>query len=763
LSSLRSTWIEPRPIEVPPEVWIAAGEHPLLAAALARRGIQTRDQALAFLDSSQYQTASPTELPDLEKAVHRLEQAIQSGERIGVWGDFDADGQTSTTLLVSGLRRLGADVIYYIPVRGRESHGVALPALQTFIERGVHLLLTCDTGISAHDAVLAAAARGVDTIITDHHILPPELPKAFAVVNPQRLAQDHPLWPLCGVGCAYKLVEELYRRKNRLEELEQDQDLVALGTVADLALLSGDNRCLVQRGLMTMRKQPRLALQSMLASANGSSIHLNEENISFLLAPRLNAIGRLGDANAVVEFLISDDEAFTREFAAQLEALNNRRKLLTDQVLQGALSQIEREPAFRDAPVLILSHPNWPGGVLGIAASRLVELFHRPAILLANPPGEMARGSCRSVAGIHITAALAENQELLLGFGGHTMAAGLGLPGENITAFRKAMARTIERMSSGAAISRELALDAYLPIGDITVELVEQLERLAPFGPGNPAFVLAARDLEIKSHQMIGKAKDHRQLIIEDGAGTARKVTWWQGAGQPIPEGRFDLAYKVRISDYRGQRDIQIEWIEARPVAEATIQVRAVPRIQITDLRQDPDPLPTWKARQEQDWILWREGEALKEENGVSRYELSPHATLVIGSIPPGRHELAAALERVQPRHVVLLGLHPGSDLPDIFLKRLAGMIQYALRELCGFAAGVLRWRNWQRRRVSARLRFNGAWIGWWRAASSHALKSMQASCTCLREVSQTWKPKKKQKARFELYWKRPLPIVSTI
>jgi single-stranded-DNA-specific exonuclease len=286
--------------------------------------------------------------------------------------------------------------------------------------------------------------------------------------------------------------------------------------------------------------------------------------------------------------------------------------LLTDQVLQGALSQIEREPAFRDAPVLILSHPSWPGGVLGIAASRLVELFHRPAILLANPPGEIARGSCRSVAGIHITAALAENQELLHGFGGHTMAAGLGLPGENIAAFRKAMAKTIERMSAGAAIGRELALDAYLPIGDTTAELVEQLERLSPFGPGNPPFVLAARDLEIKSNQIIGKAKDHRQLIVEDTAGIARKVTWWQGAGQPLPEGRFDLAYKVRMSDFRGQRDIQIEWIEARPTAAAAIQVRAVPRIQVTDLRQDPDPLSTWKARQEQDWILWREGEALK-------------------------------------------------------------------------------------------------------------------------------------------------------
>lgn len=680
-------WIDPPPVNVPPEVSEIVGGHALPAAGLARRGIQSAAQALAFLDPAKYSTAPSADLPDLEKAATRIEQAIHAGERIGVWGDFDVDGQTATTLLVSGLRRLGADVIYYIPVRSRESHGVALPALQTFLARGVKLLLTCDTGISAPEAVIYAAARGVETIITDHHVLPPQLPPAIAVVNPQRMPSDHPLWPLCGVGCAYKLVEELHRRVDRLDELEADLDLVALGTVADLAHLSGDNRWLVQRGLAAMRLQPRLAIQALLSTASASFANLNEEAIGFLLAPRLNALGRMGDANPVVDFLTATSEASAREFAAHLEALNYRRRLLTDQVLQGALAQIEHDPFMRDAPVLILAHPTWPGGVLGIAASRLVELFNRPAILLANPPGEPARGSCRSVAGVHITNALAENQDLLLSFGGHTMAAGLSLPGENIPAFRKAMTRSIERMLAGRPVVHDLALDAYLPLEEVNTELVEQLERLAPFGPGNPAFVLAALGLELRSHQVVGKTRDHRQLVIASPSGVDHKVLWWQGASFALPDGRFDMAYKVRLGDYRGQRSLQIEWVDARPALTPAVELVSARRMLISDYRNEPDAMDAWLARRETGWVLWREGEALQEYHGANRYQLSEHPTLVIGSIPPGRQELAAALEIVSPVHVVLFAFPPGSDQPEAFLKRLAGLAQYAKQARGGIIA----------------------------------------------------------------------------
>ncbi|HSV85426.1 MAG TPA: single-stranded-DNA-specific exonuclease RecJ [Levilinea sp.] len=684
--SIRS-WIDPPAVNVPLEVRSIVGDHPLLAAGLSRRGIQTAAQALAFLDPAKYTTAPSTDLPDLGQAVTRIEKAIHTGERIGVWGDFDVDGQSATALLVSSLRRLGADVTYYIPVRSRETHGIALPALETFLASGVDLLLTCDTGISAHAAVALAASRGVETIITDHHILPTQLPPAYAVINPQRLQADHPLWPLCGVGCAYKLVEELHRHVDLLDELEADLDLVALGTVADMAHLSGDNRWLVQRGLKAMRNKPRLAIQALLSTASATNTNLNEEAIGFLLAPRLNAIGRMGDANPVVDFLTTTHEASALEFAAHLEVLNNRRRLLTDQVLQGALAQIEHDPSLRDAPLLILAHPAWPSGVLGIAASRLVELFNRPAILLANPPGEPARGSCRSIAGVHITAALAENQDLLLAFGGHTMAAGLSLSGDNMPAFRKAMARTVERMLTGISTVHTLVLDAYLPLEEITIELVEQLERLAPFGPGNPAFVLAAQGLELISHQIVGKTKDHRQMVVGSPPGIDHKVMWWQGASFPLPEGRFDLAYKVRLADYRGQRSLQIEWVDTRPVRTPVVELPPSKRILITDLRSDPDAMATWLSRHETGWILWREGEALQDQPGASRYELSEHPTLVIGSIPPGRQELAAALEIVSPRHVILFGLQPGSDQPEAFLKRLAGLVQYAIKARRGIVA----------------------------------------------------------------------------
>ncbi|MDZ4160192.1 MAG: DHH family phosphoesterase, partial [Anaerolineaceae bacterium] len=236
-------WVEPQPVSPPPDVLTLAGDDRLLADALVRRGLNTAETAQAFLDPTRYYIPTPPEeLPDMDKAVERIEAAIRSGERVGVWGDFDVDGQTATALLVSGLRQLCADVVYYVPVRARESHGVAIAPLKSFLEKGVQLVITCDTGVSAADAVLYAQQQGIGFIVTDHHTLPPQLPPALAVVNPQRLEPNHPLSFLCGVGCAFKLVEALYQRAGRNPELELFYDLVAIGTIADMAELRGDNR-----------------------------------------------------------------------------------------------------------------------------------------------------------------------------------------------------------------------------------------------------------------------------------------------------------------------------------------------------------------------------------------------------------------------------------------------------------------------------------------------------------------------------------------
>ena len=382
-------WLEPQAIDLPQDLQAAVGGHPLVAQVLARRGILTPAAAAAFLDPARYIPCPATALPGLSAAADRVEAAIRRQEPICVWGDFDVDGQTSTTVLVSTLRDLGAAVTFHIPVRARESHGVNLPVLSEILAGGARLVLTCDTGIDAHAAVDFARSRGVDFVITDHHALPPSLPQAAAVVNPRLLPAGHPLGTLPGVGVAYKLAEELYRRFGREGEALPLVDLAALGIVADVAVQTGEARYLVQQGLAALRQAGRLGIKAMLEAAELHPAWLTETHIGFELGPRLNALGRLSDANISVEFLTTHDPGRARLIAATLEGLNTRRQLLTNQVFQAAQAQLENDPSLLEGAALVLAHPAWPAGVIGIVASRLVERYNRPVVLIADPPDEL--------------------------------------------------------------------------------------------------------------------------------------------------------------------------------------------------------------------------------------------------------------------------------------------------------------------------------------------------------------------------------------
>jgi single-stranded-DNA-specific exonuclease len=681
-------WIEPSPIEVPPQVQVVAGGHSLLAQILARRGITDAEAALAFLDPAHYHPAPPEELPDVDKAVGRLEQAIRERRRIYVWGDFDVDGQTATALLVSTLEALGASPVgYYIPDRERESHGVNLPALERLIADGAELILTCDTGITAHEPVAYARSRGVDVIITDHHDLPARLPEACAVINPKMLPTGHPLHYLPGVGVAYKLAEALYGHAGRQEEAEQYLDLVALGIVADVATLRGDTRYLLQRGLAALRCTTRAGLLAMLELAGISPERLTEEHIAFELAPRLNAMGRLDDATAAVEFLRGGDIGRARILATRLEGLHAQRKRLCDQVMQAAEARIAQEPALLEEAVLVLSHPSWPVGVIGVVAGRLAERYHKPTILIATPPGEHARGSARSVEGCDIHAAIAAHADLLVRFGGHPMAAGLSIDPERIPEFRRALSRTVAQMCQGVKQKASLQIEAYLPLSELSLELAEQLERLTPFGPGNPPPVFATRNLTLRNHSPLGRSGEHLQLIVEDENGNAGRVIWWQGAGSSLPTGHFDLAYTVRACDYRGRRELQMEWVDARQESTPPTLIPSTPggRPQVIDHRQCEDDrersrlLMELRAQKGAELMLWAEAEARAYLAGRDRYELMPAEALVLWTAPPGPAELRAALKQVSPQEIYLFCVPPGLDEPETFLKRLGGLIKRAL------------------------------------------------------------------------------------
>ncbi len=586
------------------------------------------DRVRAFLDPARYAPASPFDLPGMDRAIQRMERAIAVGDRIAIWGDFDVDGQTATTLLVQALRSRGADVIFYIPVRAAEGHGVNLPSLQRLIDDGARLVVTCDTGIDAHEAVDYARQRGVDVVITDHHDLPPVLPTARAVVNPKLLPAGHPLGTLPGVAVAYQVAAALS------PDADQYLDLVALGIVADVAIQTGDARYLLQRGLASLRHTGRLGVQAMLDLADVNPAWLNEEHIGFELAPRLNALGRLGDANLAVEFLTTDDPQRARVLANMLEGMNAERKRLTDQIFQGALAQIERDPSLLEHAALVLAHPAWPAGVIGIVASRLVERFHRPVVLLAAPPGQLARGSARSVDGCNISAAIAAQSALLAGFGGHPMAAGLSIDPERIAEFRRRLGRSVAAQLGQTAAEPALMIDGHLPLAEISLDLVADLERLAPFGPGNPRLTLVSPNHSLAGDRTIGRYNEHRLLTVEDATGARQQVIWWHGAGWPLPAQRFDLAYSARASTWRGQRNVQIEWRDARPVPDAVVVIPPA-RPGVVDQRRAAQPAAVLANVRAQPGVqVWCEGEARQALGGQDRSELAPGDTLVIWSNP---------------------------------------------------------------------------------------------------------------------------------
>lgn len=675
-------WIDPPMLKLSGAFAAQIGGHPLLAQTLARRGLGDAQQALAFLNPEGYVPASAFDLPDMDKAAERVHRAIRQGERILVWGDFDVDGQTATALLVSVLRDLGADVHAYIPHRLREGHGIALPALADRLRQGVGLLLTCDTGISAHEAVDYANANGVAVVITDHHHLPPQLPAAYAAVNPQRLPPGHPLRTLPGVGCAFKLAEALGGVPT-----EPLLDLVALGIVADVAEQIADTRHLLQRGLAVLRQTDRLGLKVMIELAEVDPLTLNEDDIGFALAPRLNALGRLDDANPAVELLTTTDRERALILANRIEALNHERRMLSEQVMKAALNMVERDPALLTSAALVLHHAQWPAGILGIVANRLVEQFDRPVILLTTPPGEPARGSARSVSGCDITAALAQHADLLAGFGGHTMAAGLSLAPERIPELRRALSRTVQAQRGAVEAVPTLGIDGWLPLAEITPDLLATLDRLAPFGAGNPPLVLASEKLTLRSQRTIGRQREHLRLVVEDETGETMTVLWWQADADALPKGRLDLAYRPRWSAFQGTREIVLQYVDSRPVDEPPLTFNARPAVAVVDYRgQDMSTaLVTLQAVvQAGDCLVWAEGNLPNGITSASRLDLRPARTLAVWTIPPNRAVLRAALEAVNPAEVLLFGFVPGSDALNAFVGQFAGVVKFALRAKAG-------------------------------------------------------------------------------
>ena len=668
-------WVDPPPVQPSQELIDLVNGSRLAAELLVRRGITDPAEARAFLFPDQYQPSPPTDFPGMEAAADRILKAVRDGEEICVWGDFDVDGQTSTTILVSALRHLNARVRHYIPLRETESHGVHLASLMKLVEEGVKLLVTCDTGISAVAETAWAKSHGMDVVITDHHELPEILPAADAIVNPRLLPPDHPLYPLPGCGVTYKLAEELLSRSGKGEYTESLLDLAALGIVADVAELRGEARYLLQRGLVTLRETRRVGLQKLYNISGIDTASFSEETIGFALTPRLNALGRLGDANPIVDFFTTTSNSEAVIFANQLEALNNQRRLACDQVYRGAMTQIEANPALLNTSALLLASPGWPAGVIGIVASRLVERFHRPVILFNAPEEGNARGSARSIPGINITTAITELRDMLLGFGGHPMAAGMSLPSDRIPDFRQALSYAIDRQTEGLETEYQLKLDAILPLDRVSLPTVQELELLAPYGNGNPSPVFMSANHRVVEVLPIGTSQEHQIVTIEDANGSSFKILRWHGTDLPLPDGAFDLAYTPRASTYQGKKQLQFEWVDSRPAHSVAVQFPVRKRLEVEDLRDADRTASLTSLSGLPDTVIWGEGFRIEGVEMLDRTRLHPAGTLVIAFTPPGAEEIKIAMARVKPLKVIILPASPAGDDPRL-LQNLVNLIK---------------------------------------------------------------------------------------
>ncbi len=668
-------WQMPTPVNVPDVLRQFVGGHPLVAERLARMRMTDVSPANAFLDPAGYSPCSPFELPDLAVAVERLQRAINDGEPILIWGDFDVDGQTATALLFTALERRGANMRYHVPLRDGEGHGIHLSKLREELARDVRVIVTCDTGITSHEAIAVAQAAGVDVIVTDHHLLGDSLPIAHAVINPMRLPPGHRLREMPGVAVAYQLIAALADGRDCDDLL----DLVALGIVADVAEQRNDTRWLLQRGLTVMRLSRRVGLQALLECAAVNQLELDESDIGFALAPRLNAQGRLGNAADSVELLSTTDKARAAELANQLEGMNARRRLESSLVEESAHAMLERDPSLLEYAAIVLSHPDWSGGVAGIVANRLAEAYHKPVVLLCEQ-GDVAFGSARSVAGCNITDALRACRTKLTKFGGHAMAAGLTLRREDLYEFRRMLSRTVREMMLGEAEEPALALDGELGLGEISRALVQDLRRLAPFGNGNPPLTLVSRDLRLVRKKKLGRKANHRELLVEDESGARQRVLWWRAGETAELPGRFDLAYNLRISRFAGEPEVVLELrdLQSRESDQVTIG-SATPAYEVEDYSREPEPAAKLAEvlAQYPDALIWREADP--GIAGCNRTELKRAETLVVWTIPPGPAEWQAALDVVRPRRIVLFGQSLSPYTVESFLQRLGGLLKYTI------------------------------------------------------------------------------------
>lgn len=615
---------------------------PILAQVLVNRGIDTPALAQAFLDPESELLPSPLEdFPDLAASLELLQSAIANQDKIAICGDYDADGMTSTALLLRALRFLGAQVDYAIPSRMQEGYGINQRIVEEFHSEGVRLILTVDNGIAAAVPIARARELGVSVIVTDHHEVPPELPPANAILNPKLIREDSPYRGVAGVGVAYILAVTLAQQLGKAKDLSNLLlELFTLGTIADLAPLTGVNRRWVRRGLLRLPQSQLPGVQALMQVARlGGAKALKPEAVGFSLGPRINAVGRIADPQIVIELLTTNDMAVAFERAMECEATNQQRQQLCAQIEQEAIAWFESSDIdlARDR-VLVVVQPNWHHGVIGIVASRLVERYGVPVFIgTYEDDGAKIRGSARSIPDFHVFEALEFCKDLLEKHGGHQAAGGFTLAATNLSAFQERLQAFACNCLQPEQLKPLLKIDAQAQLIELTHDFYDNLDILHPCGIANPDPVFWTPNVQVVEQRILGRDQTHLKITVSQDSELdpltqrpslkprMQAIAWRWGEYYPLPD-RVDIAYKLRLNEWQGNHSVELELVGVRlpsPIpeaAQASPEVRKTATFSYSDRAYTCELIPKANARELR--IQNSEGHELVLEQGQRQGQL---------------------------------------------------------------------------------------------------------------------------------------------
>jgi len=558
-------WNIPAPDQTTVSALMDAGYSYLVSSVLASRGVETAEQAAVALERERTLTHSPFLMRDMDKAVARVQEALARREKIAVFGDYDVDGITATCLLTDYLRRRGGEVVMHIPGRFDEGYGLSAEAVRSLAEQGVDLIVTVDCGITGVEETDYANSLGIDVVITDHHECKERLPAAVAVVDPHRSDCGYPFKQLAGVGVALKLVLALGGNDREDALFARYCTLAAIGTIADVMRMESENRTIVSMGLEAIGHSDFVGLRVLLREAGLADKRISSIHIGFVLAPRINAAGRMGRASLAAELLLTDDEQEAERMAKELCDLNRERQAVEQDIYARAVEQLEQLPP-EEKYALVLASDDWHQGVVGIVASRLSEKYACPSFMI-HLSGGMGKGSCRSYGGFNLFSALEACSDLLVGFGGHELAAGFTIEEENIPAFRKKMNRCVREQTGRARPVSSLAVTAELTRPAlVTFEEVDRLSELEPYGAGNERPVFCLRGAILESAQNVGQNR-HLKVRLQKGYAVFEGIFFSvtaEDAGVAAGD-RVDAAFYLQINEFRGCRGVQLQLLDLRP------------------------------------------------------------------------------------------------------------------------------------------------------------------------------------------------------